>query len=147
MVYEICRYYLDLCVCMILHICWLNTIIASNDLQFRLLLKAGCAPCLAGCRWYGICTKWVENLLFEVILMALSSVFRPETWRTRFFHQKHCLEVKNDVFLEKYVTFWKGMFFSEPFPLFKGPGRAHMGPLWIHMDPTSTEKYIKKSPY
>ena len=26
----------------------------------RLLLKAGC-------KWYGICTKWVENLLFEVI--------------------------------------------------------------------------------
>ena len=32
------------------------------------LFQAGCAPCLAGCRWYGICTKWVENLLFEVIL-------------------------------------------------------------------------------
>ena len=54
----------------------------------RLSLKAGCAPCLAGCRWYGICTKWVENLLFEVILMAFSSVSRPETWRTLFFHQK-----------------------------------------------------------
>ena len=36
----------------------------------RLVLKAGCAPCLAGCRWNGICTKWLENLLFEVILMA-----------------------------------------------------------------------------
>ena len=47
--------------------------------SIRLLLKAGCAPCLAGCRWYGICTKWVENLLFEVNLMAFSSVFRPET--------------------------------------------------------------------
>ena len=34
----------------------------------RLLLKAVFAPCLAGCKWYGICTKWVENLLFEVIL-------------------------------------------------------------------------------
>ena len=22
----------------------------------------------AGCRWYGICTKWVESLLFEMIL-------------------------------------------------------------------------------
>ena len=22
----------------------------------------------AGCRWYGIFTKWIENLLFEVIL-------------------------------------------------------------------------------
>ena len=39
-----------------------------SHMPCRLLLKAGCAPCLAGCRWYGICTKWVENLLFEVIL-------------------------------------------------------------------------------
>ena len=29
-------------------------------------------------------------------------------------------------------------FFSEPFPLFKGSGRAHMGPyghIWAHMGP------------
>ena len=32
-----------------------------NYLPHRLLLKAGC-------RWYGICTKWVDNLLFEMIL-------------------------------------------------------------------------------
>ena len=56
--------------------------------QFRMLLKAGCAPCLAGCKWYGICTTWVGNLLFEVILMVISSVFGPETWRTWFVHQK-----------------------------------------------------------
>ena len=40
--------------------------------MFRLLLKAGC-------RWDEICTKWVENLVFEVILVAFSSVSRPET--------------------------------------------------------------------
>ena len=53
--------------------------LSGADTNDRLLLKAGCAPCLAGCRWYGICTKWVENLLFEVILMVFSSIFRPET--------------------------------------------------------------------
>ena len=42
----------------------------------RLLLQAGC-------RWYGICTFWVENLLSEVILESFSSIFRPEIWRTR----------------------------------------------------------------
>ena len=51
------------------------------DMWIRLLLKAGC-------RWDENCTKWVENLLFEVILMAFSSVCRPETWRTRLFHPK-----------------------------------------------------------
>jgi len=66
-----------------------NNFISSyySDCYLR-LLKAGCAPCLAGCRWYGICTKWFENLLFEEILMAFSSVLRPETWRTLLFHQK-----------------------------------------------------------
>ena len=33
----------------------------STFQSYRLLLKAGC-------RWYGICAFWVENLLFEVIL-------------------------------------------------------------------------------
>ena len=36
--------------------------------SLTLLLKAGCAPCLAGCKCYGICTFWIENLLFEVTL-------------------------------------------------------------------------------
>ena len=67
----------------------------------RLLLKAGCAPCLAGCKWYGICTKWVENLLFEVILVAFSSVSRPETWRTLFFDQKKLSGDQKRRFLRK----------------------------------------------
>ena len=38
-----------------------NLIIRKKyNFSLRLLLKAGC-------RWYGICTFWVENLLFEVI--------------------------------------------------------------------------------
>ena len=36
-------------------------VLLDMDRSCRLLLKAGC-------RWYGICTFWVENLLFEVIL-------------------------------------------------------------------------------
>ena len=38
----------------------------------RLLLKAGC-------RWDENCTIGVENLVFEVILVAFSSIFRQET--------------------------------------------------------------------
>ena len=34
----------------------------------------------AGCRWYGICTFWVENLLFEVIYNRSEKYFgqKPE---------------------------------------------------------------------
>ena len=38
----------------------------------RLLLKAVC-------RWDENCTIGVENLVFEAILVAFSSIFRPET--------------------------------------------------------------------
>ena len=54
---------------------------------------------------------------------------------------------------------YKKMCYFELFPLFKGPGRAHMGPygpiwahmrpyepLWAHMDPKNLQRYVKKSP-
>ena len=76
-----------------------------------------------------------------------------------YFGQKaeeHCFPSKNIVWrlkttiFEKNVYLTKNMFFSEPVPLFKGPGRAHMGtygPLWAHMDPKNPKKYVKKLPY
>ena len=121
----------------------------------RLLLKAGCAPCLAGCRWYGICTKWVENLLFEVILMAFSSVSRPETWRTLFFPSETLSGGQKRWFLRKMCYLKKGEFFWT-FPALQGPGpgpygpiRVHMGPsgpLWAYMGPKNPKIYVRKYP-
>ena len=117
---------------------------SEKDIFFKLLLKAGCAPCLAGCRWYGICTKWVENLLFEVISMAFSSVFRPETWRTLFFHQKTQSGGQKRRFLRKMCYLRKGMVLFELFPLIKG-GAGHIwahkgpyGPIWARKIPKNT---------
>ena len=45
------------------HVCCqlLRKLKRNGTTYLRLLLKAGC-------KWYGICTFWVENFLFEVIL-------------------------------------------------------------------------------
>ena len=58
------------------------------------------------------------------------------------------MEVKNDDFLRKMCSVRKkeNYIFPELFPLFKGPGRAHMGlngPLWANMDPKNTKTYVK----
>ena len=50
-------------------------------------LRQSAHPSLARRKWYGICTKCIENFVFEMILVAFSSVSRPEAWGTRFFHQ------------------------------------------------------------
>ena len=71
----------------------------SEKHPYRLLLKAGC-------RLYGICTKWVENLLFEVILSAFSSVFRPEIWRIWFFHRNMLSEGEKRRCLRK-ICYWQ----------------------------------------
>ena len=50
---------------------------------------------------------------------------------------------------EKNVLRKKKVSFFELFPLFKGPGRAHVGPygpLWAHMDPKNPKRFVKKSP-
>ena len=93
-------------------VCWAHLFRARGRVgpKCRLLLKAGCAPCLAGCRWDEICTKWVENLLFEVILMAFSSVSRPETWRTQFLHQKTLSGGQKRRFLNKLCYLKKYVF-------------------------------------
>ena len=70
----------------------------------RLLLKAGCAPCLAECRWYGIYTKWVQNLLFEVILVRSQTYFGQKPEEHCFLIEMRCLEVKYYDFLEKWVN-------------------------------------------
>ena len=70
--------------------------------------------------------------------------------RHTFSVKKHNVEVRNGDILEKCVARRKKCIFSEPFPLFKGPARADMGPywtLWAHMDPKNPKKYIKGSPY
>ena len=50
---------------------------------------------------------------------------------------------------DKTVLLKKRNIFSEPFPLFEGPGRAHMGPygpIWALMGPYGLEKskHIRK---
>ena len=51
--------------------------------------------------------------------------------------KKRCLESRTTSFEKNVLLQKKGVFF-ELFPLFKGPGRAHMGPygpIWAHMGP------------
>ena len=61
------------------------------------------------------------------------------------------LRSKTTIF-DKSVLLKKRCVFSEPFPLFKGPGRAHMGPygpIWALMGPYGPEeskKYVNNSP-
>ena len=59
--------------------------------------------------------------------------------------KRRCLEVKTDDFREKCVT-KKRCIVVILFPLFKGPGRAHVGPygpIWALMDPYGPEKSPK----
>ena len=102
----------------------------SHHICTRLLLKAGCAPYLAGCRWDKNCTKWVENLIFDVILMAFWSVFRPETWRTWFFHQKTLSGGQERQLLRKMCYLTKTHPLCFIFPALQGPGPGPYGPIW-----------------
>ena len=47
---------------------WRFLIIAIHYLSHTSKYIRGRLQLKAGCKWYRICTKWVENLLFEVIL-------------------------------------------------------------------------------
>ena len=96
----------------------------------RLLLKAGC-------RWYGICTFWVENLLFEVILSQAYFGQKPEEHVKTI--KKCCLEIKNDDLWEKCITKTNNAFFSN----FSRSSRARAGPIWALMGPYGPEKSRK----
>ena len=66
--------------------------------------------------WFLRCCYWRSQAYFGQ---------KPE--EHCFLIEKRCLEVKNDDFWEEWITSKKCISF-ELFPLFKGPGRAHMGP-------------------
>ena len=69
------------------------------------------------------------------------SVNFPSTFRklsVRHLDKFRTFRVPKWFFDEKCATLRKGCTFFQLFPLFKGPGRAHMGPygpIWAHMGP------------
>ena len=80
--------------------------------------------------------RWFISVLKRISARNLKNTVCPS--KNAVWRSKTTIFENNTLLKQKYV-------FSEPFPLFKGPGRAHVGPdgpLWANMDPKNPKKHI-----